>query len=464
MSQNMEKRYGLPTAICMVIGIVIGSGIFFKTEGVLSATGGNVLTGVLSLLIMGMVMLFCAYAFSLLSQKYGKVNGVLDYAEAACGEKYAYYLGWFMTYIYTPNITGVLCWVSARYFGSLFGFGATDGNVMALACLILVGVAFLNAVAPKLSGKLQVSTTVIKLIPLIAMAVVGTVSGLANGQLMANITAESASDITPMGGLTASVVSLAFAFEGWILATSINAELKDAKKNLPRALIIGSVVVVAVFVLYYMGICGAVSVKELTAADGGAPLAFKKMFGNIFGTVLTVFVVISCLGTTNGLMIANSRSLYALAVRGNGPKPKLFATVDENSGMPTNSAFMGVLTTAFWMVYFYGANLSSGWFGPFNFDSSELPIVALYAMYIPIFLKMYKDKTMHPVKRAIVPSLAILSCIVLITCAVYSHGIVKYQAAAAEGKFSFPVLFFLIVFAVVMFIGRFFYHPVKETE
>ena len=86
MSQNMEKRYGLPTAICMVIGIVIGSGIFFKTEGVLSATGGNVLTGVLSLLIMGMVMLFCAYAFSLLSQKYGKVNGVLDYAEAACGE------------------------------------------------------------------------------------------------------------------------------------------------------------------------------------------------------------------------------------------------------------------------------------------------------------------------------------------------------------------------------------------
>jgi hypothetical protein len=52
----------------------------------------------------------------------------------------------------------------------------------------------------------------------------------------------------------------------------------------------------------------------------------------------------------------------------------------------------------------------------------------------------------------------------LVGCAVYSHGIVKYQAAAAEGKFSFPVLFFLIVFAVVMFVGRFFYHPAKETE
>ena len=462
MNQNMEKRYGLPTAICMVVGIVIGSGIFFKTEGVLAATGGNVLTGVLSLMIMGMVMLFCAYAFSLLSQKYEKVNGVVDYAEAVLGSKYAYYLGWFMTFAYTPCIASVLCWVSARYLGELFGFGATSGEVLVIACLILVADAFLNAVAPKIAGKTQVSTTVIKLIPLLLMAVVGTTVGLTNGQLIANFTNPPSADISPIGGLTASVVSLAFAFEGWILATSINAELKNAKKTLPRALILGSFVIVGVFVLYYMGICGAISVEELTAA--GAPAAFKKLFGNAFGTILSVFIVVSCLGTTNGLMMANSRSIYALAVRGNGPNPKLFGKLDETSNMPVNSALFGMLTVAVWLVYFYGANLSTGWFGPFNFDSSELPIVALYAMYIPIFLKMYKDKDLSPVKRVIVPTLAILSCLILVGCAVYSHGIVKYQAAAAEGKFSFPVLFFLIVFAAVMFVGRFFYHPAKETE
>ena len=89
MKETMQKRYGLPTAIAMVVGIVIGSGIFFKTEGVLAKTGGNVLTGVLSLMIMGLIMLFCAYAFSLLAQKHEKVNGVVDYAEAVCGKKYA---------------------------------------------------------------------------------------------------------------------------------------------------------------------------------------------------------------------------------------------------------------------------------------------------------------------------------------------------------------------------------------
>lgn len=459
----MEKRYGLPTAICMVVGIVIGSGIFFKTESVLTMTGGNVITGVLSILIMGLLMMFCAYAFSILSQKYEKINGVVDYAEAVCGPKYAYYLGWFMTFVYTPNIAGVLCWVSARYIGALFGFGATSGEVLAIACFILVAGAFMNGIAPKLAGKLQVSTTVIKLIPLLLMAVVGTAAGLANGQLMQNITAEPSADVTPMGGLTASIVSLAFAFEGWILATSINAELKDAKKTLPRALILGSIVIVAVFVLYYIGICGAVSVEELTAADGGAALAFKKLFGGIFGTLLTVFIAISCLGTTNGVLIANSRGMYSLAARGNGPKPKFFATIDETSKMPVNSAFMGAVLAAFWLLYFYGANLSTGWFGLFNADSSELVIVALYGMYIPVFLKMYKDKSLSTAKRMIVPTLAILSCLVLLCCAVYAHGIVKYQAAAAEGKFSFPVLFFLIITLAVMFAGKFFYRPAEEN-
>ena len=85
-------------------------------------------------------------------------------------------------------------------------------------------------------------------------------------------------------------------------------------------------------------------------------------------------------------------------------------------------------------------------------------------MYIPIFLKMYKDKSVNAFKRFVVPTLAIISCIFLVGCAVYAHGIVKYQAAAAEGKFSFPVLFFLIVTVVVLFIGKFFYNKNADAD
>ena len=241
MENNLQKRFGLPTAICMVIGIVIGSGIFFKTESVLGQTGGNALTGVLAFLVIGVIVFFTAFAFSILAQKYEKVNGLLDYAEATCGSKFAYYLGWYMTMIYTPGITSVLGWVTARYLCGLFGFSLTSGETMVVAGLILVADAFLNAISPKLASKTQISTTVIKLIPLILMAAVGMYAGLSNGTMAANFALGAASEVSMINGLTAGVVSLAFAFEGWILVTSINAELKDAKKNLPLALIFASI-------------------------------------------------------------------------------------------------------------------------------------------------------------------------------------------------------------------------------
>lgn len=455
MHNHMVRRYGLPTAICMVVGIVIGSGIFFKTESVLKVTDGNVFSGVLSLIVIGIIMFFCAYAFSLLAQRYEKVNGVVDYAEAICGEKYAYYLGWFMTFVYTPAITSVLAWVSAMYFGALFGFAPTSGEVLVMAGFFLTAATFLSAVSPKIAGKAQVSTTVIKMIPLIMMAVVGIIAGLSNGQLASNFMLSFQNGSTATHGLTASVVSLAFAFEGWILVTTINAELKDARKNLPLALIIGLIIIVSVYVLYYLGICGAISVDELIAA--GSPQAFKKIFGGFFGTLLSVFIAISCMGTTNGLIMANSRSIYSLAVRGHGPRPTLFAKIDESTGMPMNSAFAGLLLAFAWLLYYYGANLSTNWFGIFSFDSSELVIVAMYVFYIPIFIKMFKIQDLSPFNRIVVPALAIVSSLILIGCAIYSHGIVKYRAAAANGEFAFPVLFFAIVASLILFIGRFFY-------
>lgn len=452
----MEKHYGLGTAICMVVGIVIGSGIFFKTEAVLKITNGNALTGVLSLLIIGIIMFFCAYAFSLMAQKYEKINGVIDYAEAACGPKYAYYLAWFFTFVYTPAITSVLGWVSAMYFCSMFGFSPTSGETLVISALFLFGLAFLNAASPKLAGKTQISTTIIKLIPLGLMAVFGMISGLSNGQLIQNFQMTSIGETSAVHGLTASVVSLAFAFEGWILVTSINAELKDARKNLPRALILGLIAIVAIYIFYYLGICGAISIEELIVS--GSLQAFKNMFGNFFGTLLTVFIFISCLGTTNGLVMANSRNMYALAARGNGPAPTFFAHVDETSKMPVNSAFFGALLSIIWLVYYFGANLSTNWFGVFCFDSSELVIVAVYVFYIPIFLKMYQDTQQNFFHRIIVPTLAIFSCVFVIGCAIYAHGIVKYKEAAANGEFAFPILFFVIFSVIVLFIGKFFYH------
>lgn len=444
MENALNKRYGLITAITMVVGIVIGSGVFFKAEKILNCTGGDLVIGILSWIIGGLIMVICAYTFSTMATKYEKVNGVVDYAEAMLGKRYGYYLGWFMATMYFPAMTSVLAWVSARYFSVLTGWDITGGSCMVIAGFLLVASYTLNALSPVLAGKFQVTTTVIKMIPLLLMAVFGTVKGLSSGLLIQNFT-EVAVPASELGGkgymLFTAVCATAFAYEGWIIATSINSELKDAKKNLPKALVIGTLIVMITYVLYYIGLAGAVENSVMMeSGETGARIAFSNVFSHIGGTLLFVFIVISCLGTLNGLMLGTVRGLYAISVRNEGIRPDVFKQVDPVVNMPGNSAAMGALLAATWLLYFYGANLTDGWFGPFCFDSSELPIITIYALYIPIFLMiMKKEKDWTSFKRFVMPALSICGCIFMVIAAFFSH-----RMAA---------VYYLIVFAVVMILA-----------
>ena len=464
--QKLNRKFGLLTAICMVVGTVIGSGLFFKAQNVLIATNGNLPLGIAAWLISGLIMIVCSAQFAVMATKHEKINGVVDYAEATCGKGYAYYLAWFMVNIYYPGMTSVLAWVSARYFGVLFGWSLVSAEVLTLSGFFLIMSYTINTLSPKLAGKFQVSATVIKLIPIALMAIVGTIVGFANGTLTDNFTHVAVGSGNASNGLFAAIVATVFAYEGWIVATSINAELKNPKKNLPLALIIGAAIVVVAYILYYIGVAGGASVETLI--NDGATTAFSNIFGSVGGTLLNICIVISCLGTLNGLMVATTRGMYSIAARGEGPNPKMFGQIDQTNNMTTNSSVWGLFVCGVWLLYFYGANLSSngGWFGVFNFDSSELPIVTVYGFYIPMFIAwMIKEKDLPVFQRFILPLLAVVACTFMIFATVYAHGIIPLQNALASGKgFVFPVLFYLIVFGAIMLAGYFFSASFKNLH
>ncbi len=259
---KLQRKYGLFTAICMVVGIVIGSGVFFKAQTILTKTGGNMPLGILAWIIGGAIMLVCLLTFSFMGQKYERVNGLVDYAEATVGKGYGYMMGWFSTTIYFPAMTSVLAWVSARYTldfitSAFHNFpmtipAAQGGTIigpetMALTLFYLCAIYAINTLSPKVAGKFQTSTTVIKMIPLALMAVVGLVVGLSTGTLQQNFVTHADVGAVSNSPLLASVCATAFAYEGWIIATSINSEIKDYKKNLPKALIIGGIIIVATY-------------------------------------------------------------------------------------------------------------------------------------------------------------------------------------------------------------------------
>ena len=457
-NNQLNKRYGLFTAICMVVGIVIGSGVFFKAQDILNYTEGNMLLGTLAWVIGGVVMIICAFNFANFATRYVKVNGIVDYAEAAVGKKYAYMTGWFLSTIYFPAMTSVLAWVSARYTLVLFDPSAdiTSGLCMALGAFYLCLFYSINVLSPRLAGKFEVSATVIKLIPLAVIVIVGTTVGLINGNTVEAFTGSAQMADGNFLSIFSGIAAAAFAYEGWSIATSINAELKNPKRNLPIALVVGTAIIMAVYILYSIGLTGGASVDVLRAE--GSPAAFKNLFGSVGGTVMNVFIVVSCLGTLNGLMLACTRSVYSIAMRGCGPKPETFSAVDGQTNMPSNSGVLALLCCGAWYFYFYAANLTKPVFGIFSFDSSELPIITIYAIYIPIFVMfIIKEGKKDIFKNIVMPILGLLASLFMVFVAVYAHGIKPYLAAAEKGEFAFPVLFYLIVFAVIMIIGACFY-------
>ena len=453
--ETLKKKYGLFTAVCMVVGIVIGSGIFFKAPDVLREAGYNALYSILAWIISGVIMIIIATTFAVMATKYEQVGGAVDYAEAMCGRKYAYFVGWFMSIIYYPAMTAVLAWVSARYTLVACGYveaplGFFDGlnsslnspECITLALFYLVLAYFVNTIAPRLAGKFQISSTLVKLVPIAFIAIVGTIIGLFNGNLVSNFEYYTihSSEAGQGTGLFPAICSTIFAYEGWIVATSINSEIKESKKNLPVALCAGTFIIMAAYTLYNLGILGFAGIGDMI--KDGTVVAFGY-FGGAIASLINILIIISCLGTLNGLMLGGCRGIYSLASRGEGFAPETFSQVDKKTNMPHNSAIFTLLMCAVWFVYFIllGSGLFSfGRVSSYAFDSSELPIITLYALYIPILVSMIiKERELNPFKRFVLPILSLLGIGVIIYASIMKHKMGN--------------VWYLIVFAVIMLVG-----------
>lgn len=399
--QELQRKYGFWTATAMVVGIVIGSGVFFKADDVLLASGGDLPTALLAWLIGGCIMVVTAYVFSKIATRIEKTSGLVDYFEEAYGHTAGYLVAWFMTFVYYPTLVAVLAWVSANYSIGLFGL---ERGVWGLATVYLALFFLLNVCSPVLAGRWQVAATVIKLIPLALIAVVGVIGGLLSGQTLENF-ATSPQTVSSGGGLAVATLATAFAYEGWIIATTINAELKDAKRTLPRALVVGTIAVALIYMAYYIGISGVLTNQQVIAAGDAAPAqVLALIFGRLAGTLLTVFVVISCLGTLNGLIMGCSRGMYAIAARNCGPRPDFFKQVNAATNSTVNSALLGFVLSAGWMLVWYGN--FAGWWGQFM-DISELPIAFLYLVYISLYLWVMRSfDDLGPFSRFVAPTLA----------------------------------------------------------
>ena len=352
-----QERYSLLTALCMIVGICIGSGIYFRADNVLIATGGNVELGVAMFCIASVVIVFGGLALSVYATRSVGAGGVLAYASEYLPAPLARIFSWNYAILYLPGITAVLCWVVGVYFCMVFGLPADFALQLGIGVAYLILCAAWNVLAPRAAGWFQNATTFIKILPLVAVGVAGvafSVLGLGGGgDPTATAASSSVSAAAPAGGLAwlLAAAPIAFSFDGWSISATIAPELKNARRNLPIALTVAPLIILALYLAYFVGISMVLG-PERVMESGDASLGefFVRLFGPGASTLPNVIALVSVMGTVNGVVLSTMRMPYALALTGDIPAADRLGRVDPKIGFPVASACLGVALSLFWIA------------------------------------------------------------------------------------------------------------------
>ncbi|HHV31096.1 MAG TPA: APC family permease [Clostridiales bacterium] len=440
--KETKQNYGLFTTITMIVGICIGSGIFFKSDNILTLTGGSVFLGVLVFILGATSIIFGGLCISELASRTDRPGGIITYVEEFASEKLACGMGWFQIFVYYPTIAVVVSWVIGIYICLLFGWQGTLENQLFIGFLFYTLNFLANSLSARLGGGFQNFSTISKMLPLAVIAIFGLAFGNP-AQGFKNVSAQT------LGGATwlAAIGPIAYSFDGWTISTTIAPEIKDSKRNLPKALVIAPIIVLLTYVAYFIGVTSLVEPKKIMELqDAHVYLVAQKLFGGLGGQLILIFVIIAVMGTANGIILGYIRLPYAMALRGSEMFPladKLIKTSGKNN-MPVNSAVFCYAITLFWTVAHYITvkfNLLP------NSDVSEISIVMSYLFYIILYYKvfqLYRKGEIQGVFRGIViPSLATLGSLFILSGGLQSRLFVFYAAFCVA-----------VVFAALLYYSR----------
>lgn len=460
---EIKKQYGIWTGIAMVVGIVIGSGVFLKAGGVLKLAGGNLKLSILAWFIGGLIMITSSFCFAVFATKVTKYNGVVDYVEVASNEKIGYSLAWMITSFYYPIVASIVALFAGSYFFKMIGLniGLTDWQNFLFAFGIITLVVIMNYLSPIIASRFQISATVVKLIPILLIAIGGLFASLIVGNDYGIINAFKNNAEGYELNFGEAVKKTAFAYEGWVCATAINAELKDSKKNLPKALVGGTIAILVFYIVYYVSLSAILGNEANIIQDERAPIvAFQKMFGTIGGSIFTFFIMISCLGTVNGVTMGCCRGMYTMSCRGQGIAPEKFSKIGKNKNISFLSCIYGYGCILLMLLVWYLAMHNVWIFGHLG-SMDEIICAIIYAIYITMYIFIMKNfKELNVVKRFILPGLAIIGSLFFTIC-----GTGLYQLITT-GKTNSLIdfLVFLVLFIILMLPSLFFYHKDGKKE
>jgi APA family basic amino acid/polyamine antiporter len=310
---ELKRSLGLTSAIAIVVGGVIGSGIFLKPYDIACSLPGP--AWVFGCWIgLGVVCLFGAFAYAELGALLPEAGGQYAFLREAWGRFPAFLYGWCLFLVINTGTMAALAVAFARSLGSVVPL--SEHGATAVAAGMIVALALVNHFGAGAGAALQVVSTFAKLAALAAI-VLGGFLAAPHGPPPAVASAAALPD--PAAGLVVAAMAIFWAYEGWYLLPFSAAELRAPERTLPRGLILGTLVLVVTYVSVNAAYLRVVPLAEMRTLQGDIEvprLAIERMLGGPAGNVLALLLCLSVLGAANPNLLSTPRAFYAMAQDG----------------------------------------------------------------------------------------------------------------------------------------------------
>lgn len=306
---GLPKRLGVWSAATIVVGIIVGSGIFRVPSTIAALTGS---TGTMALLwILGGVITLClALSLAELAAMYPRAGGNYVYLREAYGPGVAFVYGWTFLLI-NPAVWAGVALILAEYLGHFIPLSAGGRRIVAAA--VIVFATLTNCISVRFAVAIQNIATAAKAAALFAVA--GAIFSL--GSASSGAFSQPVSfQVTSYGSLGVALVSVLFAYEGAVSFCALSGEVRDPGRSLPRALTLGVLLVILLYLsinaayLYVLPLESIIS-SNLVAAD-----AMQQVAGSAGAGIVAALVVLTTFGAVMACAIADPRVFYAMAQDG----------------------------------------------------------------------------------------------------------------------------------------------------
>ena len=300
MSTLVKKQLSVFDSICIIVGIIIGAGIYETAPAVAAAMGSP--QGMFTIWIVGgLLALAGSVCYGELASTFPQTGGDVVYLGKAYGRWAGFLFGWSQMMMIRPGDIALMAFIFARYASRIVPFTA-GGMVYALTPVMILTV--LNMLGVRHGKWTQNVLAVIKMSALVMIVVVGMVA-----PKKAMMTEPP---LPSLGGFELALILVMFTYGGWNEIGYVAAEVKHPDRNIIRALLIGVVSVTVLYCLTNAAFLAALGDEAMTTSQAVAADTIKAVFPEAAGRIVSVLICLSCLGAINGLILTGARISYAI--------------------------------------------------------------------------------------------------------------------------------------------------------